>query len=293
MLPLVGCAELQTQGATPPTAKAKPASIPVPQLLRRPGAITRTTVRTAAAGRSGHDRRRPAQARAPQPPRQRSYVVFGKDMPEKEFSAHSKAPRGTQVSRPATWSGEIYDMYAMSAAHPTLPIPSHARVTNLRQIRGGAHQRPRTVFLRPHDGPVLRRGLQARLADSGIARWKLKASCWTQWRRAERAPAAAEAKHPGQRRSPVSTCSWARSRRARTPRASAPAFANNSSWLKPAIRVQERGKLFRLHLGPYPARRGQSDLRQIRENSIQAARRLKVGWEPGAGWYNCRFAPPS
>ena len=31
-----------------------------------------------------------------------------------------------------TSSGEIYDMYAMTAAHPTLPIPSYARVTNLR-----------------------------------------------------------------------------------------------------------------------------------------------------------------
>ena len=30
-----------------------------------------------------------------------------------------------------TSSGELYDMYAMSAAHPTLPIPSYARVTNL------------------------------------------------------------------------------------------------------------------------------------------------------------------
>jgi len=29
-----------------------------------------------------------------------------------------------------TSSGEAYDMYAMSAAHPTLPIPSYARVTN-------------------------------------------------------------------------------------------------------------------------------------------------------------------
>lgn len=27
--------------------------------------------------------------------------------------------------------GEVYDMYAMTAAHPTLPIPSYARVTNL------------------------------------------------------------------------------------------------------------------------------------------------------------------
>lgn len=30
-----------------------------------------------------------------------------------------------------TASGEVYDMYAMTAAHPTLPIPSYARVTNL------------------------------------------------------------------------------------------------------------------------------------------------------------------
>lgn len=30
-----------------------------------------------------------------------------------------------------TASGELYDMYAMTAAHPTLPIPSYARVTAL------------------------------------------------------------------------------------------------------------------------------------------------------------------
>jgi rare lipoprotein A len=29
-----------------------------------------------------------------------------------------------------TSSGEVYDMYKMTAAHPTLPIPSYARVTN-------------------------------------------------------------------------------------------------------------------------------------------------------------------
>jgi rare lipoprotein A len=34
-----------------------------------------------------------------------------------------------------TSSGELYDMYAMTAAHPTLPIPSFARVTNLRNAR--------------------------------------------------------------------------------------------------------------------------------------------------------------
>ncbi len=34
-----------------------------------------------------------------------------------------------------TASGEIYDMYKMTAAHPTLPIPSYARVTNLRNSK--------------------------------------------------------------------------------------------------------------------------------------------------------------
>jgi rare lipoprotein A len=34
-----------------------------------------------------------------------------------------------------TSSGEQYDMYAMTAAHPTLPIPSYARVTNVANGR--------------------------------------------------------------------------------------------------------------------------------------------------------------
>ena len=45
-----------------------------------------------------------------------------------------------------TSSGERYDMYRMSAAHPTLPIPSFARVTNLANGR--------TVVVRINDrGP--------------------------------------------------------------------------------------------------------------------------------------------
>ncbi len=34
-----------------------------------------------------------------------------------------------------TASGEPYDMFAMTAAHPTLPIPSYARVTNIKSGR--------------------------------------------------------------------------------------------------------------------------------------------------------------
>ena len=66
----------------------------------------------------------------------RPYSVMGRDYMPMTVLARYKA-RGT-----ATWygrryhgkktsSGEIYDMYAMTAAHTTLPIPSYARVTNL------------------------------------------------------------------------------------------------------------------------------------------------------------------
>ena len=34
-----------------------------------------------------------------------------------------------------TSSGDLFDMYAMTAAHPTLPIPSYVRVTNLANGR--------------------------------------------------------------------------------------------------------------------------------------------------------------
>lgn len=48
-----------------------------------------------------------------------------------------------------TSSGEPYDMYAMTAAHPTLPIPSYARVTHVGNGR--------SVVVRVNDrGPFLR-----------------------------------------------------------------------------------------------------------------------------------------
>jgi rare lipoprotein A len=37
---------------------------------------------------------------------------------------------GRRYNGAKTSSGEIYDMYAMTAAHPTLPIPSYVRVEN-------------------------------------------------------------------------------------------------------------------------------------------------------------------
>ena len=65
------------------------------------------------------------------------YVVFGKTYtpitdsnPLKQRGVGSWY--GKKFHGQKTSSGELYDMYKMSAAHPTLPIPSYARVTNVR-----------------------------------------------------------------------------------------------------------------------------------------------------------------
>ena len=53
---------------------------------------------------------------------------------------------GTAFHGRRTSNGEIYDMYALTAGHPTLPMPSYAYVTNL--------QNGRTVLVRVNDrGP--------------------------------------------------------------------------------------------------------------------------------------------
>ena len=42
---------------------------------------------------------------------------------------------GSKFHGRKTANGEVYDMYAMTAAHRTLPIPAYARVTNLANQR--------------------------------------------------------------------------------------------------------------------------------------------------------------
>lgn len=70
---------------------------------------------------------------------------------------------GTKFHGRRTSSGEPYDMYAMTAAHKTLPLPTYARVTNL--------ENGRSVVLRINDrGPFH----SNRIIDlSYTAAWKL------------------------------------------------------------------------------------------------------------------------
>lgn len=80
-----------------------------------------------------------------------SYKVLGKTyqvLPDsKGFRQQGVASwYGRKFHGRKTSNGEIYDMYAMTAAHKTLPIPTYARVTN--------HSNGRSVVVRVNDrGP--------------------------------------------------------------------------------------------------------------------------------------------
>jgi rare lipoprotein A len=83
----------------------------------------------------------------------RPYVVFGKRYTpftdDRPYKARGRGSwYGKKFHGQKTSSGEIYDMYKMTAAHPTLPLPSYARVTNT--------ENGRQVIVRVNDrGPFL------------------------------------------------------------------------------------------------------------------------------------------
>ena len=64
------------------------------------------------------------------------YSVLGRDYTPMQYIGAYKMRGlaswyGKKFHGQKTSIGEAYDMYAMTAAHPTLPIPSYARVTNI------------------------------------------------------------------------------------------------------------------------------------------------------------------
>ena len=79
------------------------------------------------------------------------YTVLGKSyFPLQESKTYVQSGTaswyGTKFHGQNTANGEVYDLYGMSAAHKTLPLPSYVRVTNLDNNR--------TVILRVNDrGP--------------------------------------------------------------------------------------------------------------------------------------------
>ena len=83
----------------------------------------------------------------------RPYTVLGRDyVPATSLRPYRERGIASWYGRKfhgeKTSTGETYDMYAMTAAHPTLPLPSYARVTNVASGR--------SVVVRVNDrGPFL------------------------------------------------------------------------------------------------------------------------------------------
>jgi rare lipoprotein A len=98
----------------------------------------------------------------------RPYVVMGQTYaPMTELQPYKARGTASWYGRryhgKQTSSGEIYDMYSMTAAHPVLPIPSYVRVTNVTNGK--------SVIVRVNDrGPFI----DSRLIDlSYTAAYKL------------------------------------------------------------------------------------------------------------------------
>jgi rare lipoprotein A len=139
---VAGCGGLFTRTDPAPQAESRPAPKPTAEApARRPGAYykddgpgERPPVDLASIP-DATPRAEPLHRFANRP-----YQVFGRDY------APIASAQGFRQKGIASWygrryhgqntsSGEPYDMYAMTAAHPLLPIPSYVRVTNVANRR--------------------------------------------------------------------------------------------------------------------------------------------------------------
>jgi rare lipoprotein A len=191
----------------------------------------------------------------------RPYKVFGTDyVPLAQLQPFRQ--RGTaswygkRFHGQKTASGEIYDMYAMTAAHPTLPIPSYARVTHLSNGR--------SVVVRINDrGPFH----SARIIDlSYAAAFKLG---FTQ---AGSAQVEVESLLPGQTQEASAIYVQIGAFNSRENAESLGArMSRELEGLKEAVQVLLTGNLWRLQVGPF---RSREDARSVAER-IEAQLNLK------------------
>ena len=155
--------------ATQSTVQKAPEKIPVSRLLRKPGGFYTDDSPDGSTKIDIEQVPEPVprpevlNASANQP-----YSVFGREyVPLTSVQPYKRQGTASWYGRKfhgqKTTSGEVYDMFALSAAHPTLPIPSFARVTNLANGR--------SVLVRVNDRGPFHSG---RMMDvSYAAAWKL------------------------------------------------------------------------------------------------------------------------
>lgn len=143
VLALIGC------GSVPPVSQQETSPRPV---AVKPGSSSIPVLPKAGSGRGGYYQDDGPGDNPPEglldvpdaepriesyrPANSRPYTVLGKTYtPETEDKPFKQRGIGSWYGKKfhgqKTASGELYDMYKMTAAHPTLPIPSYVRVTNI------------------------------------------------------------------------------------------------------------------------------------------------------------------
>ncbi|MFO1335124.1 MAG: septal ring lytic transglycosylase RlpA family protein [Piscinibacter sp.] len=227
----------------------------------------------------------------------RNYVPMTQDRAFKERGLASWYGRKFHGRRTA--SGETYDMYAMTAAHPTLPIPSYARVRNPANGREVIVRiNDRGPF---HPGRIVDLSYTAALKLDllrGVAPVELERITFAEirsgaWRRGEPAPAVAPAPAPPPPVldvAPVAAAPDAPPAEALRPLELAPrgfwiqlgAFrqrdgaesfqrrvADELDWLAPRLAVFVDTPLFRLQAGPYASREEARDSAERVRDALQ------------------------
>ena len=191
----------------------------------------------------------------------RPYRVFGTDyVPLAELRPFRQRGLaswyGKRFHGNKTASGEPYDMYAMTAAHPTLPIPSYVRVTHLGNKR--------SVVVRVNDRGPFHPG---RIIDlSYAAAFKLG------FIQAGSAQVEVESIVPGQSQEAAAVYVQVGAFNSRENAESLRGrVARELAWLQETVQVLVAGNLWRLHVGPY---RSQEDARSVAER-IEAQLNLK------------------
>jgi len=181
----------------------------------------------------------------------RPYRVFGTDyVPLAQLQAFRQRGVASWYGRrfhgQKTASGELYDMYAMTAAHPTLPIPSYIRVTNLANGR--------SVVVRVNDrGPFH----ASRIVDLSYA-----AAYRLGYIQAGSAQVELEAVLPSQQQAGsvyVQVGAFASRENAESLQAR---VTRELAWLQESAQVLLSENLWRLHVGPY---RSREDARSVAE----------------------------
>ena len=170
----------------------------------------------------------------------RPYVVFGRQyVPLAQAEGFRQRGIASWYGRrfhgQKTASGETYDMYAMTAAHPTLPIPSYVRVTHVASGR--------SVVVRVNDrGPFH----ASRIIDLSYA-----AANRLGFVQAGSAEVQVEAVAAPEQAVYLQLGAFRTRENAETLQER---VRREAAWLQDAVRVRMSGELWRLQVGPYLSR---------------------------------------